>query len=351
MTTLKTITFLQPDDWHCHFRDGAQLNLTVAHSAMRFARAIAMPNLEQPILNTAQALAYKKRLLAALPANTSFTPFMTLYLTDNTTPAMIEEAVSDPSILACKLYPAHATTNAAFGVTDLSRLKPVFEAMQSLGMPLLLHGEVTDHQIDPFDRERYFLNNVLTRMLHAYPALRIVLEHITTQEAVRMVQSGPASLAATITPHHLLYNRNALFEKGIRPHYYCLPILKREKHQLALIEAATSGNPKFFLGTDSAPHSIQQKENTCGCAGIYSAHAAIELYAEAFDKAKALDKLPAFASHFGADFYGLPRNTKQITLIQEAWEVPLTMKYGKDELVPLRAGELIQWKLKNHVNA
>lgn len=340
------ITLTRPDDWHIHLRDGDALQRTVADAARYFGRAIAMPNLVPPVTDTQQALAYKERILAARPAGSSFEPLMVLYLTDNTEPQEIFRAKA-AGIHACKLYPAGATTNSASGVTDLKKVYPVLEAMQETGMLFLLHGEVTDSAIDIFDREKTFIDRTLTQLVDHFPALRMVLEHITTSEAAAFVSEAPANVGATITAHHLLYNRNHMLAGGIRPHYYCLPILKRNTHQQALIEAATSGNPKFFLGTDSAPHAQNRKEAACGCAGSYTANAALELYAEAFEDAGALDKLEGFASHFGPDFYQLPRNTDTITLVKQSWQVPDSLTLGDQSLIPLRAGETLRWQVQN----
>ncbi|WP_039916443.1 dihydroorotase [Cellvibrio mixtus] len=338
------LTLLRPDDWHIHLRDGTALSRTVTDAARQFARAIVMPNLVPPVMNTEQALAYKTRIKAARPAGNNFEPLMVLYLTDNTDPAEIAKAKA-AGVTACKLYPAGATTNSASGVTDLQKIYPVLEAMEKAGMHFLLHGEVTDSAIDIFDREKVFLDRTFSQVVKNFPALKMVLEHITTADAAEFVAAAPANVAATITAHHLLYNRNHMLAGGIRPHYYCLPILKRGTHQQALIKAATSGSPKFFLGTDSAPHAKDKKEAACGCAGSYTAYAAIELYAEAFEDANALDKLEAFASHFGADFYGLSRNTDTITLVKEEWQVPDSLSFGDQPLVPLRAGETLRWQL------
>ncbi|MEP7072591.1 MAG: dihydroorotase, partial [Nitrosospira sp.] len=305
---MTTLTFTRPDDWHLHLRDGEQMRAVLADTARRFGRAIVMPNLKPPVMTTAMALAYRERILAALPQGMRFEPLMTLYLTDNTTPAEIIESRKSGAIQAVKYYPAGATTNSAAGVTDIARCYATLETMEQAGMPLLVHGEVTDPEVDVFDKEKIFLERVLIPITQRFPQLRIVFEHITTREAVEFVRDASSNIGATITAHHMLLNRNALFQGGIRPHHYCLPVLKREIHRRTLIEAATSGNPKFFLGTDSAPHSRSTKETACGCAGIYTAHAAIELYAEAFEQAGALDKLEAFASFHGADFYQLPRN-------------------------------------------
>jgi dihydroorotase len=338
------LTLTRPDDWHIHLRDGAALTRTVADAAQQFARAIVMPNLVPPVMNTEQALTYKQLILAARPAGSKFEPLMVLYLTDKTDPAEIAKAKA-AGVVACKLYPAGATTNSDSGVTHLKNIYPVLEAMQKEGMHFLLHGEVTDSSIDIFDREKTFIDRNLRPLVQEFPSLKMVLEHITTQEAADFVTDAPANIAATITAHHLLYNRNHMLAGGIRPHYYCLPILKRNTHQQALIKAATSGNPKFFLGTDSAPHAKDKKEAACGCAGSYTAYAALELYAEAFEAANALDKLEGFASHFGADFYGLPRNHEQITLIKNSWQAPESLAFADSQLVPLRAGETLQWQL------
>lgn len=334
----------RPDDWHIHLRDGDALTRTVADAANQFGRAIIMPNLVPPVMNADQALAYRSRILENVPAGINFEPLMVLYLTDNTSPDEIKRA-REAGVKACKLYPAGATTNSDSGVTDLKKIYPALEAMQSEGLRFLLHGEVTDSSIDIFDREKVFLETIFTGLVERFPGLNMVLEHITTQDSAEYVASAPANIAATITAHHLLYNRNHMLAGGIRPHYYCLPILKRNTHQEALIKAATSGNPKFFLGTDSAPHAKSKKEAACGCAGSYTAHAAIELYAEAFDNAGKLDKLEGFASHFGPDFYQLPRNTDKITLSKEAWTVPESLDFADTQLVPLRAGDQVQWKV------
>ena len=338
------LTLIRPDDWHLHVRDGAALNVVVPHTAAQFARAIIMPNLKPPVTTAAQALAYKNRILAAVPAGMAFEPLMTLYLTDNLDPAEIARAKA-AGVVACKLYPAGATTNSDAGVTDLRKIYPVLEAMQREGVLLLVHGEVTTSDIDLFDREAVFIERHLMPLRRDFPALKIVMEHITTSEAVQYVSAADSNLAATITVHHLLYNRNAIFTGGIRPHYYCLPVLKRETHRQALVQAAISGDPRFFLGTDSAPHPAHLKEHATGCAGCYTAHAAIEMYAEAFDQAGALDKLEGFASLFGADFYGLPRNTDRITLRRENWTPPESYAFGEAELKPLRSGESLPWRL------
>ena len=340
------LTFTRPDDWHVHLRDGAALAAVLPHTARQFARAIVMPNLRPPVTTVELADAYRRRILAALPADSRFEPLMTLYLTDNTTPDEIKRARTSGTVHAVKYYPAGATTNSDSGVTRLEHCFPVLEVMEEMGLPLLLHGEVTDPEVDVFDREKVFIDTLLPQITQRFAGLRVVLEHITTREAVQYVAGAPANIAATVTAHHLLMNRNAMFAGGIRPHHYCLPLLKREAHRRALVQAATGGNPKFFLGTDSAPHSRRNKEAPCGHAGIYTAHAAIELYAEAFEAAGALDKFEAFASFHGADFYRLPRNTENITLRRESWQVQSSLALGDDELVPLRAGERLAWRLQ-----
>ena len=340
-----SLTLTRPDDWHLHLRDGAAMASVVAASARQFARAIVMPNLKPPVVTVAQARAYRRRIMDALPKRSAFEPLMTLYLTDNTKPDEIEKAAASGVVRAVKYYPAGATTNSASGVTDIRKCDAALEAMQAAGLPLLVHGEVTDPEVDVFRREAVFLELVLAPLVKRFPKLRIVVEHITTREAVEFVETAPANIAATITAHHLLLNRNAIFAGGIRPHHYCLPVLKREPHRRALVKAATSGNPKYFLGTDSAPHARAAKECVCGAGGIYTAHAALELYAEAFDAAGALDRLEAFASHFGADFYGLPRNSGTVKLERRAWKVPRELRFGGDTVVPLRAGESIGWRL------
>ncbi len=339
------ITITRPDDWHLHLRDGDALKAVLPDTANRFGRAIVMPNLRPPVTTTALAAEYRQRILDAIPAGANFEPLMTLYLTDNTSAAEITRAKASGFVHGVKLYPAGATTNSDSGVSSLDACGEVLEAMQESGMPLLVHAEVTDVDVDVFDRERVFIDRHMQPLLTKYPGLKVVFEHITTKDAAEFVVSAPSNVAATITPHHLLMNRNAMFTGGIRPHHYCLPILKREEHRLALVSAATSGNPKFFLGTDSAPHAKSSKEAACGCAGMYSAHAGIELYAEAFEAAGALDKLEGFASFYGADFYGLPRNTDQITLLKTAWNVPESITFAADVLVPLRAGQSIAWKM------
>ncbi len=343
---MDTITITRPDDWHVHLRDGETLPHTVADISRYMGRAIIMPNLVPPVTDTAMAQAYRQRILANLASDSHFTPLMTLYLTDNTTPEDIYEAKESGYIYAAKLYPAGATTNSASGVTSVSNIYPALKAMQDVGMPLLLHGEVTASHIDIFDREKEYLKTVLTPVVKDFPALKIVLEHITTADAVDFVTNAGDNVAATITAHHLLFNRNHMLVGGIRPHYYCLPILKRNSHQQALIKAATSGSKKFFLGTDSAPHAVSNKETSCGCAGAYTSHAAIELYAEVFEQEGALDKLEAFASFNGPDFYGLPRNTDTITLEKSPWQVPQTLPLGDTKVVPIRAGETIHWQVK-----
>ncbi|WP_438957879.1 dihydroorotase [Porticoccus sp.] len=339
------LTITRPDDWHLHLRDGQLLAYTVPDAARYFGRAIIMPNLLPPVLNTAQALAYRERILAHRPADSQWKPLMVLYLTDNTDPAEIERAAASGHVVACKYYPAGATTNSDSGVTQLDKIYPVLARMEKIGMPLLLHGEVTDTEIDIFDREAVFIDRHLGKLTNNFPALKIVLEHITTRDGAQFVAEASARVAATITPQHLLFNRNQLLAGGVRPHYYCLPILKRQHHQQALIAAATSGDPSFFLGTDSAPHSTHRKETACGCAGCYSNHAALELYAEAFNQADALDKLEGFASFFGADFYGMPRNTDTITLQFSPWQSPTSLPFGSDTLTPLGAGETRQWSV------
>jgi dihydroorotase len=335
----------RPDDWHLHLRDGPALAAVLAHTAERFGRAIVMPNLRPPIVTVAQARDYRQRIVGALPRGASFEPLMTLYLTDNTPPSEIEAAKQSGVVHAVKYYPAGATTNSENGVTDWQRARKALAAMERHGVPLLLHGEVTDADVDTFDRERVFIERHLQVLQREFPGLRIVLEHVTTEEAVQFVRQAGPRVAATITAHHLLWNRNMLFRGGLRPHAYCLPVLKRERHRQALVQAATSGDPKFFLGTDSAPHARSAKETDCGCAGIYTAHAGIELYAEAFEQAGALDRLEGFASRHGADFYGLPRNEERITLEKTAWTVPAELPFGEGRLVPMRAGEPVAWRL------
>ena len=340
----RTITLTRPDDWHLHVRDGDALRTVVPHTAAQFGRAIVMPNLRPPVTTTAAALAYRDRIRAAVPEGLSFEPLMTLYLTDNMPADEIRRA-QDAGVLALKLYPAGATTHSDAGVTELRKTYRTLEAMQRSGMPLLVHGEVTSPETDLFDREAVFIETQLIPLRRDFPELKIVFEHITTREAAQYVQACDRFTAATITAHHLLYNRNAIFTGGIRPHYYCLPVLKREVHRVALVQAATCGSARFFLGTDSAPHAAHLKENASGCAGCYTAHAAVEMYAEAFDAVGALDKLEAFASFHGADFYGLPRNTGSINLKRESWTVPESFAFGEARLKPLRSGEVLPWRL------
>ena len=339
------ITIARPDDWHLHLRDGAAMASVLADSARQFARAIVMPNLQPPVTTTQQALHYRERILAELPEGAAFDPLMTLYLTDNTPAEEIARAKISGRVHGVKLYPAGATTHSDAGVTRISRCFAALEKMEQLGLPLLVHGEVTDPAVDVFDREKAFIEEVLGPLVERFSGLKIVLEHITTRDAVHYVEVTGPNVGATITAHHLLLNRNALFLGGMRPHHYCLPVLKREEHREALVEAATSGNPKFFLGTDSAPHARTAKEAACGCAGIYSAHAAIELYATAFEEAGALDRLEGFASRFGAEFYGLPQNRETVTLVRKEWIVPAALPFGGETLVPLRAGETVPWQL------
>jgi dihydroorotase len=341
---MQKLTMTRADDWHLHLRDGAILKAVLPHTVQQFARAIVMPNLKPPIRSVVDAAGYRDRIIAAIPPGKQFEPLMTLYLTDNTSPKEIVAAKASQFIKAVKYYPAGATTNSDFGVTDIRNCDRVFEMMQEVDMPLLLHGEVTDGDIDVFDREKVFIEKHLIPLMSRFPKLRVVLEHITTSDAVKFVLSAN-NIAATITPQHLLFSRNILFTGGIRPHFYCLPILKREEHRLALLQGATSGNPKFFLGTDSAPHSRNSKESSCGCAGCYSALHAMELYAEAFESVNALDKLEAFASFHGPDFYQLPRNTEQITLIKTTWRIPDELQFPESGLVPLRAGEEMMWQM------
>lgn len=343
MTT--ELSLIRPDDWHLHLRDGATMQAVLPDTAKQFARAIVMPNLRPPVTTADAALAYAQRITQALPAGSAFKPLMTLYLTDNMAAEEIVRARQGGVVHAVKLYPAGATTNSDSGVTSIGKCAAVLAEMEKQGMPLLIHGEVTDSHVDVFDREKVFIERHLQPLLKDFPGLKVVFEHITTQDAAEFVASGPANLAATITAHHLLMNRNAMFTGGIRPHHYCLPVLKRETHRQALVKAAISGSPKFFLGTDSAPHPKSAKEASCGCAGMYTAHAAIELYAEAFEEAGALDKLEGFASLFGPDFYALPRNVDKITLRKESWLVPETIPFADYVLVPLRAGQTVSWKL------
>jgi dihydroorotase len=343
------LTITRPDDWHLHLRDGAALESVVAFTARQFARAIVMPNLKPPVATVDAARAYRDRIMTAVArsaAGTDFAPLMTLYLTDNTSGDEIGRAKASGFVHAVKYYPAGATTNSDAGVTRLERAFPALEAMERHGVPLLVHGEVTDPDVDLFDRERVFIDTALAAIVRRFPGLRVVFEHVTTREAAEYVAAAGPNIAATITAHHLLYNRNAIFRGGLRPHFYCLPVLKRETHREALVRAATSGSPKFFLGTDSAPHPRGEKESACGCAGCFTAHAALELYAEAFDRAGALDRLEAFASFNGTDFYRLPRNTARVTLVREAWDAPAELAFGDATLVPLRAGEKLAWRLR-----
>ncbi len=343
-TTPQEITLTRPDDWHLHVRDGAALQAVVPHTAAQFGRAIIMPNLRPPCSTAAAALEYKARIVAAVPEGVQFEPLMTLYLTDNLAPDEIARA-KGAGVVAAKLYPAGATTNSDAGVTDIRKTYKTLEAMQKAGLLLLIHGEVTDSEIDLFDREAVFIDTKLIPLRKDFPELKIVFEHITTREAAHYVRDASAFTGATVTAHHLLYNRNAIFTGGVRPHYYCLPVLKRETHRLALVEAATSGNPKFFLGTDSAPHPAHLKEHASGCAGCYTALSAMELYAEAFDSVGKLDQLEGFASFYGADFYGLPRNQGRITLRKESWTLPEALPFGEALLKPLRGGEAMAWRL------
>ncbi|MGH8717782.1 MAG: dihydroorotase [Burkholderiales bacterium] len=342
---MNTITLIRPDDWHVHLRDGAEMRAVLPDTVQRFARAIVMPNLRPPVASTEQAAAYRDRIRAALPPGTKFEPLMTLYLTDNSKAGEIARAKKSGIVYGVKYYPAGATTNSDSGVTDIAKCLAAIEAMQEARLPLLVHGEVTDPETDVFDRERVFIERVLAPLVARFPELKVVLEHVTTREAVEFVKAAGSNVAATITAHHLLINRNALFAGGLNPHHYCSPVPKRESHRQALIAAAVSGNPKFFLGTDSAPHPRSLKES-CGCAGIYTGHAALELYAEVFEQAGALDKLEAFASFFGADFYGLPRNRETITLIKESWRVPEEIPFGNEKLVRFHAGKTLGWRIR-----
>jgi dihydroorotase len=348
MTRPSPLRLTRPDDWHVHLRDGIVLKDVVPHTAAQFARAIVMPNLRPPVVTATMAAAYRERILAAVPAAMNFEPLMTLYLTDNTSPDEIRRAVDSGFVHGVKLYPAGATTNSDAGVTDIQRCMRTLEVMQDTGLPLLIHGEVTEHNIDIFDREAVFIDRILQPLRKSLPALRVVFEHITTKDAAEYVRDAEGDIAATITAHHLMYNRNAIFQGGIRPHYYCLPVLKREPHRLALVEAAISGNPRFFLGTDSAPHPKGLKEHACGCAGCYTALHAMELYAEVFEANNALDKLEGFASFFGADFYRLPRNTDVVTLQKSEWIIPDELTLGDTTLVPLDAGRSLRWKFIPH---
>ncbi|MFZ3003604.1 MAG: dihydroorotase [Undibacterium umbellatum] len=345
-TSPQQITITRPDDWHLHVRDGAALVSVLPHTAAQFARAIIMPNLKPPVTTTEQAAAYRERILAALPAGMSFEPLMTLYLTNNTPPDEIRRAKDSGFVHAVKLYPAGATTNSDAGVTDLKNCYKTLETMQEVGMPFLVHGEVTDAEIDLFDREAVFIDRVMQPLRKDMPELKVVFEHITTSDAAAYVAESGGPIAATITPHHLLYNRNEIFKGGIRPHYYCLPVLKRETHRQALVKAAISGSKRFFLGTDSAPHAKGLKEHACGCAGCYTALHAMELYAQAFDQAGALDQLEAFASFNGPDFYQLPRNSGSITLVREDWQMPAELPFADTTIVPLNSGETLHWKMR-----
>jgi dihydroorotase len=342
---LRTVTLARPDDWHLHLRDGPALRSVVGFTAARFARAVVMPNLTPPVTTTAMAVEYRRRIVAALPAGCSFEPLMTLYLTDSTPPQEVDRALASGVVCGFKYYPAGATTHSDSGVTQPERVFGVLERMQERDLVLQLHGEVTDREVDVFDRERVFVERDLARIVARYPALRVVLEHVTTREAVDFVAAQAGNVAATVTPQHLLLNRNALFAGGLRPHHYCLPVLKRERDRAALVAAVTSGSPRYFLGSDSAPHGRGEKEAACGCAGVFSAPAAIELYAEVFDAADALHRLEGFASHHGADFYRLPRNGGSITLVRESWQLPSSYPYAGGEIVPLRAGEAVRWRL------
>jgi dihydroorotase len=336
---------IQPDDWHCHLRDGAYLSRTVADSAAIFKRVIVMPNLTTPVTHPSAAKKYRERILNAVPEGSDFEPLMTLYLTDETTPHVIAEAKVSGIIYGAKLYPQGVTTHSEAGVTKLEKIYHTLEAMSEHHIPLLIHGEVNDPAVDIFDREKYFIDKILTQLVKNFPTLKIVFEHITTKDAVLFVEESSKYVAATITPHHLYYQRNAMFTGGIRPHYYCLPILKRQEHQLALIEAATSGNPKFFIGTDSAPHAVARKESSCGCAGIYNSPTALALYAEIFDAQNKLHKLEGFTSLYGADFYGLPHNQKTITLRETSKNVPETLSFGDETIIPLKAGQSVKWDI------
>lgn len=344
---MQTLTLTRPDDMHLHLRDGEALSGVLQDSARQFARAIVMPNLKPPVRTVAEAAAYRDRILAALPASVDFEPLMTLYLTEATPPAEIRAAADSSFVHAVKYYPAGATTNAESGVRSIAAVYPVLEAMQDVNLPLLVHGEVTDSHVDIFDREGVFIHQILAPLLDEFAGLRVVFEHITTAEAVAFVENGPERLAATITPQHLLFNRNALLAGGLHPHHYCLPVLKREHHREALVNAATGDCPRFFLGTDSAPHARETKEHACGCAGVYSAHSALEFYAMVFETSGALDRLQAFASERGADFYGLPRNSGSVTLERKVWTVPASLPFGNQQVVPLGAGSEIAWKLIN----
>lgn len=347
MNPVQTLTLRRPDDLHVHLRDGAYLNTAVSFTARQFARAVIMPNLKPPVTTVQLAGEYRQRILAALPKASSFEPLMTLYLTNSTAPAEIRKAKASGFVIGCKLYPAGATTHSDAGVTAIEHIYPALEAMQETGLVLQVHGEVTHSDVDVFDREAVFIDQVLAPVTERFPKLKIVFEHVTARRAVEFVQQARPGVGATITPQHLLHNRNAIFQGGIRPHYYCLPILKREADRQALLASATSDDARFFLGTDSAPHAKHTKENECGCAGMFSAHAALELYADAFEQAGKLDRLEAFASERGADFYGLPRNESRVTLERVAWTAPASYAYGKDQLVPMRAGETLSWRFRD----
>ena len=346
MSAIQTLTLRRPDDWHLHLRDGEALAAVLPFTARQFARAVVMPNLKPPVTTVEQANAYRQRILNALPEGLKFNPLMTLYLTNTTAPAEIHKAKTSGFVVGCKLYPAGATTHSDAGVTAIENIYPALEAMQDCGLVLQVHGEVTQSEVDVFDRESIFIEQILMPLTQRFPTLKVVFEHVTTRKAVEFVQHARAGVGATITPQHLLHNRNAIFQGGIRPHYYCLPILKRETDRQALIAAATSNNPRFFLGTDSAPHAQHTKENACGCAGMFSAHAALELYAEAFEQVGQLARLEAFASERGADFYGLPRNSEQVTLERTEWTAPEYYDFAQARLIPIRAGERIHWRLR-----
>lgn len=341
---MESISFTRPDDWHLHLRDGKFLESVVPHTAIQFNRAIIMPNLSPPVTSIEAAKAYRNRILDGIPKGVSFTPLMTLYLTDATTPKLVEEAANTNWVIGFKLYPAGATTHSEQGVSDPSRIYHLYESMEKFDVPLLVHGEVTDSETDMFDREKEFINRYLESIVRQFPELRIVFEHATTLDAVQFVNDCSPNIAATLTPQHLMYNRNVLFTGGIKPHYFCLPILKREQHRAALVAAAISGNPKFFLGTDSAPHPKTRKESNCGCAGCYSAHAALELYTEVFENEGALDKLEGFASFYGPDFYGLQRNKGKVSLVRQNWTVPENYPFGDESVIPLKAGQTLRWK-------
>lgn len=351
MSEIQSLTLRRPDDWHLHLRDGEALAAVLPFTARQFARAVVMPNLKPPVTTVEQAGAYRQRILKAVPHGLQFTPLMTLYLTNVTAPAEILKAKASGFIVGCKLYPAGATTHSDAGVTAIEHIYPALEVMQECGLVLQVHGEVTQPEVDIFDRESLFIEKTLAPLTERFPYLKVVFEHVTTHKAVEFVQQARQGVAATITPQHLLHNRNAIFQNGIRPHYYCLPVLKRETDRQALINAATSNNPRFFLGTDSAPHAQHTKENACGCAGMFSAHAALELYAEAFEQAGKLDRLEAFASEHGADFYGLPQNSGEVVLERTEWTAPEHYPFGQDRLIPMRAGEKIHWRVRTEHSA